>query len=93
MKLFYLQGSCALAPHIALEHAGLVYEAVRVERGKQADASYLRINPLGRVPALVTASHGTITEVSSGVSRIGNGWSVTSSRLRTSTCPFLVAWD
>jgi len=63
MKLFYLQGSCALAPHIALEHAGLVYEAVRVDRGKQAEASYLRINPLGRVPALATASHGTITEV------------------------------
>ena len=61
MKLFYLQGSCALAPHIALEHAGLVYEAVRVDRGKQAEASYLRINPLGRVPALATASHGTIT--------------------------------
>jgi glutathione S-transferase len=63
VKLFYLQGSCALAPHIALEHAGLAYEAVRIQRGKQPDPSYLRINPLGRVPELVTASHGTITEV------------------------------
>ena len=35
MKLFYLSGSCALAPHIALEHSGLAYEAIRVERGKQ----------------------------------------------------------
>jgi glutathione S-transferase len=62
MKLFYLPGSCALGPHIALEHSGLAYETVRVERGSQTDASYLVINPLGRVPALVTATHGTITE-------------------------------
>ncbi len=62
MKLFYLAGSCALGPHIALEHSELPYEAVRVERGAQTEAAYLAINPLGRVPALVTAGHGTITE-------------------------------
>jgi glutathione S-transferase len=62
MRLFYLPGSCALGPHIALEYAGLTYEAVRVERGKQTDPAYLAINPLGRVPALVTTTHGTITE-------------------------------
>jgi glutathione S-transferase len=63
MKLYYLAGSCALAPHIALEHSGLPYEAIRVERGRQTDTGYLAINALGRVPALVTISHGTITEV------------------------------
>ena len=63
MKLYYLAGSCALAAHIALEHSGLSYEAIRVERGKQSDPHYLAINPLGRVPALVTPVHGTITEV------------------------------
>jgi glutathione S-transferase len=63
MKLYYLAGSCALAPHIALELSGLPYEAIRVERGKQTDPSYLAINPLGRVPALVTPDHDTITEV------------------------------
>jgi glutathione S-transferase len=62
MKLFYLPGSCALGPHIALEYSSLAYEAVRVERGRQTDPSYLAINPLGRVPALATATHGTITE-------------------------------
>ena len=62
MKLFYLPGSCALGPHIALEYSGLAYEAVRVERGRQTDPAYLAINPLGRVPALATATHGTITE-------------------------------
>lgn len=62
MKLFYLPGSCALGPHIALEYSELPYEAVRIERGRQTDPSYLAINPLGRVPALVTSAHGTITE-------------------------------
>jgi glutathione S-transferase len=70
MKLFYLAGSCTLAPHIALEHSGLAYEAVRVERGKQSDPSYLAINPLGRVPALQTSDHGTITEVPAVLSLI-----------------------
>jgi glutathione S-transferase len=72
MKLYYLTGSCALAPHIALEHSGLAYEAIRAERGKQADPSYLAINPLGRVPALVTPTHGTITEVPAVLSYIAD---------------------
>jgi hypothetical protein len=62
MKLFYLPGSCALGPHIALQYSGLAYETVRVERGRKTDPAYLAINPLGRVPALVTETHGTITE-------------------------------
>ena len=62
MKLYYLPGSCALGPHIALEYSELPYEAVRIERGRQTDPSFLLISPLGRVPALVTATHGTITE-------------------------------
>jgi glutathione S-transferase len=62
MKLFYLPGSCALGPHIALECSGLPYEVARVERGRQTDPTYLAVNPLGRVPTLVTATHGTITE-------------------------------
>jgi glutathione S-transferase len=72
MKLYYLAGSCALAPHIALEHSRLPYEAIRVDRGKQTDTSYLAINPLGRVPALVTTSHGTITEVPAVLSFIAD---------------------
>jgi len=70
--LFYLAGSCALAPHIALEQSGLTYQAVRVERGRQSDPSYLAINPLGRVPALQTADHGTITEVPAVLSLIAD---------------------
>ena len=72
MKLYYLAGSCALAPHIALEVSGLPYQAVRIERGKQTDPEYLAVNPLGRVPALATASHGTITEVPAVLSFIAD---------------------
>ena len=72
MKLYYLAGSCALAPYIALERSGLAYEAIRVERGKQSDPDYLVINPLGRVPALVTGTHGTITEVPAVLSYIAD---------------------
>jgi glutathione S-transferase len=62
MKLYYLPGSCALGPHIALVYSGLAYEAVRVERGRQTDPAYLAINPLGRVPTLVTATQRNLTE-------------------------------
>jgi glutathione S-transferase len=72
MKLFYLPGSCALAPHIALEYCGIAYHAVRVERGTHTDPAFLAINPLGRVPALVTARHGTLTEVPAVLSYIAD---------------------
>jgi glutathione S-transferase len=72
MKLFYLPGSCALGPHIALEYCGLAYETARIERGRQTDPTYLAINPLGLVPALVTATHGTITEVPAILSYIAD---------------------
>jgi glutathione S-transferase len=49
MKLHYFPGSCALAPHIVLEWLGVEFEAVRIEKG---DPDYLKVNPLGVVPAL-----------------------------------------
>ena len=63
LKLFYAVGSCALASHIALEEAGAEYEAVRLNfaDGDQRKPEYLKVNPKGRVPALVTDS-GILTE-------------------------------
>ncbi len=49
MKLYYFPGSCALAPHIVLNWVGADYEAIRITKG---DPDFLRINPLGVVPAL-----------------------------------------
>src|SRR6185369_10026394 len=63
MKFFYSPNSCALASHIALEEAGAVYETVRLNfrDNDQRKPDYLKINPKGRVPALVT-DRGILTE-------------------------------
>jgi glutathione S-transferase len=63
IRLFYSQGSCSLASHIALEEAGAAYETVRtnVAMGDQRKPDYLAINPKGRVPALMT-DQGILTE-------------------------------
>ena len=63
LRLYYAPDTCALASHIALEQVGAEYEAVRVDFTANGENSteYLRINPKGRVPALVT-SRGILTE-------------------------------
>lgn len=63
LKLYYAPGTCALAIHIALEQAGAEYETVRVNFAEKEENSpeYLRLNPKGRVPTLVT-SRGILTE-------------------------------
>ena len=56
-------GTCALATHIALHEAGAEFTLVKLDFAsqQQRSAEYLRINPKGRVPALVT-SQGVLTE-------------------------------
>ncbi len=63
ITFYYAPNTCALASHIALETAGARYEAVRLSFAKQEQrsAEYLRVNPKGRVPALVT-ERGILTE-------------------------------
>ena len=56
MKLYYSPGACSLSPHIALEEAGLPYEAIAAptKTHKLPDGTdYYTINPLGYVPLLV----------------------------------------
>jgi glutathione S-transferase len=62
-KLYYAPGTCALASHIALEEVGAPYSAERLnfKNNQQNSPDYLKINPKGRVPALVTDS-GVLTE-------------------------------
>jgi glutathione S-transferase len=64
LTLYYAPHTCALAVHIALEQAGATYDTVRIDfsRNEQRSADYLRLNPKGRVPALVT-ERGVLTEV------------------------------
>ncbi len=63
MKLYFSPGSCALASHLALEEAGAPYTAERVnlKDNQQNSPEYLKVNPKGRVPALLT-DHGVLTE-------------------------------
>ena len=56
MKLYYSAGACSLSPHIALEEAGLTYEAISAptKTKELPDGSdYRKVNPLGYVPYLV----------------------------------------
>ena len=63
MLLYYTPHTCALASHIALEQAGADYRIRRIDFAKdeQKSPGYLKINPKGRVPALVT-DRGVLTE-------------------------------
>ena len=60
---YYAKSSAAYAPHILLEETGLEYKAVRIDftTKEQRSPAYLKINPKGRVPALITEK-GILTE-------------------------------
>ncbi|MCX8998540.1 glutathione S-transferase N-terminal domain-containing protein [Rhizobiaceae bacterium BDR2-2] len=63
LTLYTAPGSCGRASHIALEESGLPFEVrlLDLSAGDQRRPDYIRINPKGRVPALITAS-GVLTE-------------------------------
>ena len=54
LTLFYANGACSLAPHIALEETGAAFTPHPVDTpgGEQHRPEYLAINPRARVPAL-----------------------------------------
>lgn len=72
---FYAPHTCALATHLALEHAGASYELVRVDlaTGQQRSAEYLGVNPKGRVPALATP-RGVLTETPALLQFVAQSW-------------------
>jgi glutathione S-transferase len=63
LTLYYAPHTCALATHIVLEEVGADYAARRIDfaTNQQRSPEYLRVNPKGRVPALVT-DRGILTE-------------------------------
>ncbi len=63
LTFYYATNTCALASHIALEEAGTDYEARWIDFGaaEQTKPDYLKINPKGRVPSLMT-ERGVLTE-------------------------------
>ena len=64
LTLFYAPGACSMAAHIVLEESGEKYEAHRMDlaKGDQKTDAYLRIHPLGRVPALRLDDGNPLTE-------------------------------
>lgn len=63
LRLFYGPGTVAVATAITLEEAGLDYRLVQLDfaNAEQTKPDYHKVNPKGRVPALVT-DHGVLTE-------------------------------
>ncbi|MES0862297.1 glutathione S-transferase family protein [Ruegeria sp. SCPT10] len=63
MQLYYAPRTISVAIAIALEEAGLDYEAIKLDfaGGEQTKPAYKQINPKGRVPALAVDG-GILTE-------------------------------
>ena len=64
LTLYYAPGACSMASHIVLEESGEKYEPKKVDLagGEQRTEAYLKINPLGRVPALRLDNGEPLTE-------------------------------
>lgn len=63
LKFYYAPGACSLATHIGLEESGATFDGQKISfaNAEQRTPEYLKINPRGRVPALVV-EEGTIVE-------------------------------
>ena len=65
MKLYYMLESCALAPQIVANEAGIPVEPIRVDfktKTTQAGGDFFAINPKGYVPALALDDGEVLTE-------------------------------
>jgi len=65
--------ACSTACHIALEESGLDYdvEIVRIREGRHREASYLAVNPWGKIPAL-RVDDEVLTEAHAILSLVGD---------------------
>lgn len=57
ITLYYMQGACSLAAHIVLEWADAEFSLHEVKRDALKSPEYLKINPLGAVPAMDVDGH------------------------------------
>jgi glutathione S-transferase len=64
LTLFYAPGACSLAPHIVMEEGGEKYTPKKMDlsKGEQRTPEYMKIHPLGRVPALLLDDGSPLTE-------------------------------
>ena len=75
VTFYYAPGVCSLASHIAFEEAGADVEYVRLDlsRGDVRQPDYLKLNPKGRVPLVVT-DQGVLTESPAILAWIAQTW-------------------
>src|SRR5258708_12983752 len=67
MKLYYAQGACSLAPHIALREVGIDFKLVRFDTGNhllEGGGKLEDVNSKGYVPVLELDNAERLTEVS-----------------------------
>jgi glutathione S-transferase len=90
LTLYYAPHTISLATHIVLEEVGADYSAKRIDfsTNQQRSADYLKINPKGRMPALVT-DRGILTETPAMLVYVAQ--SFPEARLAPMDDPFLFA--
>jgi len=64
LTLYYAPGACSMAAHIVLEESGEKYEPKKMDlsKGEQKTPDYMKIHPMGRVPALKLDDGTSLTE-------------------------------
>ncbi len=73
LTLFFSPRACSLACHIALEESGLPFtaEMVKIREGQHKTEEYLRLNPWGKIPAMLIDDE-VLTEAHAILSYIGD---------------------
>ena len=78
LTLYYAPGACSMAAHIVLEESGEKYTPQKVDLagGEQRTEAYLKIHPLGRVPALRLDDGDTLPENTAILPYLGKRFSL-----------------
>jgi glutathione S-transferase len=84
--IYYAPHTISLATHIVLEEVGADYSTVRIDFSKtqQRSPEYLKVNPKGRMPALVT-DRGILTETPAMLVYVAQSLPQSRSRARPTT--------
>ena len=71
-KLYWAQGSGAMAPQALFEEIGAEYEkiVIDIEKEEHKSAAFLSVNPMGQIPALVLPDGTLMTETAAMLAHI-----------------------